>query len=588
MKAKRHEGSRRARAAQVRVPPAGPARELAARAPWLPWVLTGAALVLAVFCCYSPAAHGPFLFDDNYLPFALSDIARVPLAVWFHGVRPILMITYWANARISGADPWSYHVFNVLIHLVAGGLVFLIVRRLAEWARVEGGRRNLLAAFAAAVFLLHPIQTEAVAYVAGRSEALSVMFVFAAFAVFLYRSAEAVSWPVAAAVLALFGAALLSKEHTIVFPALLLLTDLWWNPGRRLEAVRRNWKIYAPVALGAAGGVALFWNQIMRSRSAGFGFQGFTWYQYFFTQCRALFVYLGEFLFPTRLTADWDFPISTTILDHGAIVGLIVLAGLAVAAVWLRPRFPMAGYGFLVFLLLMSPTSSILPIADPIAERRVYFAMIGLLLIVVDLLSRIQVKPTALAVGCAVVVLAVAGATYARAAVWGDSVALWEDTARKSPAKPRAHFNLGFAYYAQGRPEMAIREFARTAELQPVTADLLLDWGLAYDQLNQPDLALGKLREAASLQPGAHVYSQIGMVYGKLSRWPEALDALATAERLDSSFPYTYVNLGKVHMLTNQVQAAVEDYQRALALDPTLDDARHDLAIAAARLRSGK
>jgi hypothetical protein len=95
------------------------------------------------------------------------------------------------------------------------------------------------------------VQAESVAYIAGRSESLSVMFLIAAYAVFLYRRGP-ISWPRAAAVLALFGAALMSKEHVVVLLPLLLLTDFWWNPGFSLEGMRRNWRIYAPMALGAA------------------------------------------------------------------------------------------------------------------------------------------------------------------------------------------------------------------------------------------------------------------------------------------------------------------------------------------------
>ena len=91
-----------------------------------------------MFWAYSPAVHGPFLFDDNFLPFASDAVASAPLSAWMRGVRPVLMASYWMNARLSGADPWSYHVLNVVIHLVAGGLVFLAVRRLLEWAKCLG------------------------------------------------------------------------------------------------------------------------------------------------------------------------------------------------------------------------------------------------------------------------------------------------------------------------------------------------------------------------------------------------------------------------------------------------------------------
>ncbi len=149
-----------------------------------------------------------------------------------------------------------------------------------------------------------------------------------------------------------------------------------------------------------------------------------------------------------QLNADWDFPISRTILDHGAIVGLAVLLALVAAAWHYRRRFPLATYGFFVFLVLMAPTSSILPIQDPVAERRLYFSMLGLLLIVVDLLARLEYHRAARwPWTCAAVALAAAGATHARAALWATRWRFWEDTARKSPAKARPHFQLAIAYY---------------------------------------------------------------------------------------------------------------------------------------------
>src|SRR5580658_1583590 len=118
-----------------------PAPQAAAPSPW-PAVAAVAAALIAVWWAYAPAFSGPFLFDDQTLPFALTAIAAAPLIVWMHSDRPVLMFTYWMNARISGADPYSYHVFNVVIHCIAGGLVFLIVRRFLEWSGVEARNRN--------------------------------------------------------------------------------------------------------------------------------------------------------------------------------------------------------------------------------------------------------------------------------------------------------------------------------------------------------------------------------------------------------------------------------------------------------------
>jgi tetratricopeptide (TPR) repeat protein len=545
------------------------------------------AAAIVVLWAYSPAMNGPFLFDDNFLPFAVANIATQPLSAFLHGQRPLLMATYWMSARLSPAsapdNTWWYHFFNVVLHCITTGLVFFIVRRLLEWANLGESRRGLLAGFAAALFLLHPVQTEAVAYVAGRSDALSVMLAFAAFTVFLYRRESAADWKTALAVLLLFAAALAAKEDAIALPALLLLTDFWWSGW---EGIRRNWKIYAPLALASVGGLAFFWRLITHATTAGFGLKDFTWYQYFFTQWRAIFVYLGMFLWPANLTLDWDFPISHTALEHGALLWLVVLLAL-VAAAWLfRRRYPLATYGFLVFLILLAPTSSILPIKDPVAERRLYFAMPGLLLILVDGLARLKVERQPLAAGALAAVLAAAFVTHARAEVWSDPVAIWEDTARKSPNAWRPHFQLGFAYFSAQRFDAALQEFARADQLHPGDADLLLDWGLAYDGLNQLPPALEKLQRSAALHPTAHVYSQIGMIYGKLGRWPDAMAALDSAEKLDPNFPDTYIYRGVVHTKTNQLVAAIVDFRRALELDPGNSRARQFLQAVVGQLRA--
>jgi tetratricopeptide (TPR) repeat protein len=333
----------------------------------------------------------------------------------------------------------------------------------------------------------------------------------------------------------------------------------------------------------------MFWGPIFHARTAGFGLKDFTWYQYFFTQCRALFVYIGEFLLPVRLTADWDFPISKTILDHGAIAGLAALAALAAAAWRFRRRFPLASYGFFAYLILMAPTSSILPIADPVAERRIYFSMIGLLLIALEPLSRVKASSKALAAAGAAVALAAGCATYARAAVWGDPMLLWQDNVRKSPNKARGHENLAFQYYLQGNYDLAIPEFEAAARLEPATQGLLVNWALAYDNLKRPERALEKLREAAKLPPPvnnspAHVYTQIAMVYAQQAQWAQALDALETAQKLDERSPEIYLYRGKVYLATGRPAEAIPQYERVLAIDANYGEARRDLAQARARL----
>jgi tetratricopeptide (TPR) repeat protein len=542
-------------------------------------VLAGAALL--VFWVYSPSLHGPFLFDDNTLLFALPTVTA-PLSAWLN-IRPVLMLTYLANIRISGSDTFYYHVLNVLIHYVATGLIFLSARRILEWAKVDPRTRTPLAAFCALLFLLHPVQPEAVAYLSGRSEALSSMFFYAAFTVFLYRRESAITWKLTAAVIGLFLLALGSKEQSIVLPALLLITDYWWNPSFTFEGIRGNWRLYAAMAAGAVFGLIRFAPLIFGAQTAGFGMKDLPWYRYLFTQFRAIFVYIREFFLPFGLNADWDFPFSRTIFDHGSIVGLIALVALIGAAWFFRRKFPLASYGFLAFLILLAPTSSVLPIRDPIADRRIYFAMFGLLLVAADIVRHIRVSRVVLSAACGALLLAAAIGTHARAELWSSELALWQDVETKSPDKPRMRFQLANAYFNTGDCARAVDEFGKTAKYTPdgySRYNLLLDWGLALDCAGQPDLALDKFREAAGLEKTAHVYSQMAKVYGERRQWNEALDALETAQKIDLSFAPTYAYRGIIYVNTGRCLDAVQEFQRALAFDPSLEPAKQGLAQA--------
>jgi Tfp pilus assembly protein PilF len=457
-------------------------------------------------------------------------------------------------------------------------LILLAVRKVLSWARVEAWRNGALSIFAAGLFLLHPLQTESVSYIASRSETLSVFWVLAAFVVFLYHDGESVSFARAIAVLALFGAAVASKEHTAVLPAVLLLTDYYWNPGFSLDGIRRNWRLYIPIVIGSLAAFAFVLSVLKGATTAGFGVKDFTWYQYFFTQCRVVWEYIAMFVLPIGQNVDPDVPVSHTLLEHLAILGLLGLLG-ATAAAWIyRRRFPVASYGWFTFLILIAPTSSFVPINDVFAERRLYLPFIGLLFVAVDFLGRWKTTRTTMIAALSVVLVAEAAATYQRNQLWGSSIDLWKDSVAKSPEKYRPRFQLAFAYFLAGDNGDAIEQFQKVAELGKPTYELLIDWALAYDASGKLDQALDKLKQAAAMEKTAHVYSQIGMVYGKMGKYPEALDALATAQHLNSKFAMTYYTRGNVYeQQGNRVQAA-EEYRHALSLNSQLQVARDALA----------
>lgn len=569
------------------------AAEPPSRAPRLLLLGAGAlaSLGLALWA-YQASMNAPFVLDDLSMPYMTPDYPAA-LSVWLHGLRPVLMFTYWLNFT-PGGEPSSapYHLWNVVLHWAGAIAVFFILRRIAEWAKVEARRLDWFAAFGALVFLLHPLQTESVAYVASRSEVLSVLLFNCAFAAFLYRRRSDVGWGTTAVVLALFAAAALSKEHTAVLPALLLLTDYFWNPGFRLDGIRRNWRLYAPLAAGALAGGAYVLRVIANNPTAGFAIREFTWYQYFFTQGRVIWHYLFLFLIPWGQNLDPDFPVSRTILDHGAIIGLAALAAVSAAAWFYRKRFPLGAYGWFVTLLLLAPTSSLVPIRDVYAERRLYLPFIGLLFLAIEILRRWKTSTRTLAAAMALAVAALAVLAARRDAVWAGPIPLWQNTVAGSPAKYRPNFQLAKAYFDAGDCGPAAQQYEKTAALQPPDFRLLVDWALALDCAHRPAEAIAKL-ELARSQPRppnvspAYLDSQIAKVYGTAGKLPEALAALAAGERADPGYDMLYVYRGTVFYQQGSLAEAEAQFRRAVQLNPNNPAAQNGLAVVE-RARQGR
>lgn len=528
--------------------------------PWT-WIFIAAAIFTA-FVIYSPSLNGPFVYDDTYLPFRVSNYDTAPLSAWINGVRPVLMASYWANYKASGLDTGSYHVVNVLLHGLNAILLGFAIRKLTA--------NGWLGALSGALFLVHPLNTEAVSYVASRSENLTVFFFLAAFVVFLYRREESIGFPTSAIVLVLFGAACLSKEYAVTLPVLLLLTDLYFNP----NGPKSNWRVYAPIAVAAAAGGLFVWNTLKSADTAGFGLKDLSASDYFFTQCRAIWIYIAKFFVPVGLNIDHDFAISRSLTDHGAVFGLAALLAASGAAFYFRKHYPIASYGWFVFLLLLAPTSSFVPIRDVLVERRVYLPSLGLLLIAAEALKRVNIPKPAFALP----LLIFAAMTFQRNQLWADPLALWRDAAEKSPQKWRVQFQVADALYRSGECLAAAAAYEKTDKLDKPDYRVMINWANALDCAGQPQAAMEKAEKAFALEKTAQARAMIGMLHAKANRPQEALTVLNEAIQIDGNFDPAYFYRGNVHSMLNDLDKAAADYKRALEINPRNEQAARGLS----------
>jgi len=527
------------------------------------FVATAAVLACSAFAVYARALHGPFVFDDFSLPFYKPSFPTATLKAWIAGVRPLLMFSYWVNFKLSERDTYSYHVLNLLLHLANSAAVFLIVRCILARKLTEQSCLNILSAFAAALFLLHPIQTESVAYVAGRSEVLSAFFFLYAFAIFLYQPVQGIGWRQFASILVLFACALTSKEHTATLPILFLITDLFWSSERPIAVLRRNAWLYLTLLLGGVLAVRFIWIEVTASTSAGFDGAGVSWISYALTECSVFFVYLQLFFFPAGQNFDYDMPWSPERFEIGTFVALLGIAALVAAAWRLRKRFSAGSYGFFVFLLLLAPTSSFIPIKDAIAEHRLYLPMLGLVLVACEIIILLSPERTWIVAITISLIVAVSSATYDRNGVWASESALWEDTVSKSPNKLRGYGHLVHGLVQEHRCRDALRRLADLSRRVTIDAALLSHWSFAYECVNEPEHALEKLQQSVVQKPLPTTYINMARHQIRLNRAQDAIQSLTRSIELDPAIESAYLMRAGIFERLGDSSSAARDYSRA-------------------------
>jgi hypothetical protein len=336
------------------------------------------------------------------------------------------------------------------------------------------------------------------------------------------------------------------------------------------------------LAAGCAGG-AFIARILSHSSSAGFGLASRPPVPYFLTECRVVFKYLRLFVFPVGQNMDPHPPLSHTLLEHGAAVYLVILGVLVWACFRFRHRAPLATFGFLMFLILLAPTSSIVPLLDPMAEHRMYLPLIGLTLVVLDGLSRLPVagRRPALAMACAVVICA--GLTWHRSAVWSSAAALAEDAAAAPPLSTRAFHMLARAYLSENRSREFLERVGNTWPQGEYYSTLFVDWGLVLASVGRDAEAVEKVRRSLALKVDPFALALQGFLEARLGRADASLADLNRAIQLAPEFDVAYCYRGLWYLSSNQLPSAIADFRRALSMNPLDTIAQQGLADAVRR-----
>lgn len=418
-------------------------------------------LAIAVLLAYFNALTASFQFDDFNV--IVNNPAVHSLAAWLDsmpGIRPLLKLSYALNWMAS-PGPFGFHLFNVLVHAANSVLVFLLLRAL----RPGRGREDLLPLLAALMFALHPVQTEAVTYVSGRSVSLMALFCLGSLLAYLKADASPTprAWRLFSA--ALFAAAVLVKETAVTLPLALLLVESIGARRSMREKLKRqsfHWLVLA------AGLLAMAASPVYRHLlEVSLATRSLT--ENLLTQVNAIWYLAGQLVFPWRLNADPDLPALTRLTPAVALQALALAAILAIGLRNLRARRWIA-FAVLWFFIHLLPTNTVLPRLDVANDRQLYLACIGAFAAAAAalqwLLSRLQRRwPVDAAIGLILVGLGVS--TVLRNQVYETQIAFWEDAAAGSPGKPRVFNNLGYVYQQEGRYGDARQAYLHAIELDP-------------------------------------------------------------------------------------------------------------------------
>ena len=434
---------------------------------------------------YLGSFDGDFQFDDyNVIVF---NRAVHSLGEWWAsmpGIRPLLKLSYTLNWIIS-PDAWGFHAVNLAVHLGCTVLVWALMRDLAPPTALaaEAALHRRVAWIAAALFALHPVQTEAVTYISGRSVSLMALCYLGAiwaYATGRRHADRRLYWGLSPL---LFVLALACRETAVTLPLALLWWEVWrlppGTPWPWRDWLRAQWPQWLVLALGMA---ALAAHPVYRelltvslqTRDMGTNLQ---------TQMYGVAYLFSQWLLPYPLCIDPDLPsqpLSTPALAALACAWLSVAA----LAIWQWPHRRWLTLGLLWFLLHLAPTNSILARLDVANERHLYLASLGLFAMAARAWCEwapagrswpwAQIKQ---AVGAATLVL-LAALTVQRNTDYAYQRSLWLATLRCAPDKARVHNNLGFAYETEGDTALARQHYLKALELQP-------DYELARNNLKR-------------------------------------------------------------------------------------------------------
>jgi tetratricopeptide (TPR) repeat protein len=586
------------------------------KAPWplpiSPKLLLILLLSVATFSLYWPVRNYEFInLDDSVYVY---DNPQVKAGLSLKGViwafttleagfwHPLTWLSHMLDCQLYGLNPGWHHLTNLLFHIASTLLIFLVLERMTKalWA----------SSLVAALFALHPLHVESVAWVAERKDVLSTFFwMLTLWTYALYTERPKLSRYLG--VLLSFVLGLLSKAMLVTLPCVLLLLDYWplgrFTPGQRGSPGNsfnnppmarngdRNGKgsltrhvVLEKVPFFALAAIFSFLTFLAEKRAGAV--QNLEWYPWEARIGNALvsyLTYIGKMIWPYPLAVRYPHP---GVLPVWQVVGAGLFLGcLSILVVRAARKHPYLLVGWLWYLVTLLPVIGLVQVGGHgMADRYTYVPLVGLFIMIAwwvpDILAGWRYRKAALAGSAGLLLSIFMIVTGLQIQKWHDNITLFTHTLKVTHGNAIIENNLGLALAQQGKPQEAIAHYTQALGIKPDFAEAHYNLGIVLSGQGKGQEALSHFAEALRINPNfAEAHYNLGIVLSGQGKSQEALSHFAEALRINPNFAEAHNNLGIILAQEGKGQEALSHFAEALRINPNFAGAHNNLGIVLAQ-----
>lgn len=548
-------------------------------------------LPIIAFIIYSNTFKSPFILDDYRIITDNPEIKKPSIFYNINQPRYIGYITFALNYKFNRTDVYGYHLINLLIHIANSFLVFFIIRKIFEI--IYKREIFLLSFLIALIFLVHPIQTQAVTYIVQRFTSLAALFSLVSIYFYLiYKTSQ--KWKLCCYILFLFSALLAfkTKENTASLPIAVIAIEYFLFKNLKHSYFKRALLILPALVLviviplsftNIGKPISISFAELMGElKEASYETPLISRSQYLFTEFSVVLTYFRLLVLPINQSLHYIYPLSKSFFELNTFLSFSFIMMILFFSSFYRKKGLEITLGILWFFIFLSVESSIIPIQDVIFEHRLYLPSIGFFLAIVSIISKLieKIHYKVFAPLILIIVITLSFLTYKRNEVWKDEITVWKDVVSKFPTDYVAWSSLGTAYAKEGMYDSAIEAILTAFKYNSSFAKAHNNLAVCYTKKRMYAEAIREFQTAISIDANnPKFYYNFGGLYYELRNYKKSLALLKKAFYLNSEDAKINALLASAYCAVGSSEDAINHFRKSINSDPFISDIYYNFGI---------